>query len=173
MAGAGAGEGVSDLAHLVTNAAEAEANSRIVVLRLASLILRMRVGWTDLFGDFDTAAIALAVASIHSDRLLRADELAPEIRDLKVPLPEHLYGRCNIASIAAAANLNRETARRKIGKLIEAGFLVREGSDVRLAANLTQRGELIKLVRKQLDQVRKLADDLMRDGVIAYEGDGH
>ena len=160
------------MAHLVTNVAEAEANSRLVVLRLAALILRMRIGWSELFGDLETAAIAMAVASIHADRLLRQDDLPPEIRNLKFPLPEHLYGRCNIASIAAATNLNRETARRKIRKLEEEGFLISEGSNVRLAANLAQRGDLIELVRAQVDHVRKTADDLMRDGVIVYEGDG-
>jgi hypothetical protein len=161
------------MARLVTDACKAEANSRLVVLRLATLILRMRAGWAELFGDLDTAAIALAVASIHADRLLRAEDLSPEVRNLENPLPEHLYGRCNIASVAVAAGLNRETARRKIRKLEEAGILEREGSDVRLAANLSQRGDLLKLVRAQVDFLRKTADDLMRDGVIVLEDDGH
>ena len=161
------------MARLVTNASMAEANSRLVVLRLASLILRMRAGWAELFDDLDTAAIALAVASIHADRLLRDENVPPEVRNLKHPLPEHLYVRCNIASIAFAAGLNRETARRKIRKLEEAGILVSEGSDVRLAADLPQRADLISLVRAQVDFVRKTADELMRDGVIVYEGDDH
>lgn len=161
------------MARLLTDACKAEANSRLVVLRLATLILRMRAGWAELFGDLDTAAIAMAVASIHADRLLRDENLSPEVRSLETPLPEHMYGRCNIASVAVAAGLNRETARRKISKLVDAGILVREGSDVRLSAHLAQRGDLIKLVRAQVDHVRKTADELMRDGVIVYEGDSH
>lgn len=157
------------MARLVTDVAEAEARSRLVVLRLAALTLRMRTGWTDLFGDPDTAAIALAIASIHSDRLLREEKLLPELRNLATPLPEHLYGYCNIASVAVAAGLNRETARRKIRKLELDGVVVREGSNVRLASNLAQRGELIKLVRAQLDAVRRTADELMRDGVIVHQ----
>ncbi len=161
------------MARLLTDACKAEANSRLVVLRLATLILRMRAGWAELFGDLDTAAIAMAVASIHADRLLRDENLSPEVRSLETPLPEHMYGRCNIASVAVAAGLNRETARRKISKLVDAGILVKEGSDVRLSAHLAQRGDLIKLVRAQVDHVRKTADELMRDGVIVYEGDSH
>ncbi|WP_426265665.1 hypothetical protein [Sphingomonas sp. LHG3443-2] len=159
------------MARLLTDACKAEANSRLVVLRLATLILRMRAGWAELFGDFDTAAIAMAVASIHADRLLRDENVSPEVRSLEKPLPEHMYGRCNIASVAVAAGLNRETARRKISKLVDAGILEREGSDVRLSANLAQRSDLIKLVRTQVDHVRKTTDELMRDGVIVYEGD--
>ncbi len=161
------------MARLLTDACKAEANSRLVVLRLATLILRMRAGWAELFGDLDTAAIAMAVASIHADRLLRDENLSPEVRSLETPLPEHMYGRCNIASVAVAAGLNRETARRKISKLVDAGILVKEGSDVRLSAHLAQRGDLIKLVRAQVDHIRKTADELMRDGVIVYEGDSH
>lgn len=161
------------MARLLTDACKAEANSRLVVLRLATLILRMRAGWAELFGDLDTAAIAMAVASIHADRLLRDENVSPEVRSLETPLPEHMYGRCNIASVAVAAGLNRETARRKISKLVDAGILVKEGSDVRLSAHLAQRGDLIKLVRAQVDHVRKTADELMRDGVIVYEGDSH
>lgn len=44
---------------------------------------------------------------------------------------------------------------------------------MRLAANLSQRGDLLKLVRAQVDFLRKTADDLMRDGVIVLEDDGH
>lgn len=72
------------MARLVTDACKAEANSRLVALRLATLILRMRAGWAELFGDLDTAAIALAVASIHADRLLRAEDLFPEVRNLEI-----------------------------------------------------------------------------------------
>jgi hypothetical protein len=160
------------MARLVTDACKAEANSRLVVLRLATLILRMRAGWAELFGDLDTAAIALAVASIHADRLLRAEDLSPEVRNLENPLPEHLYGRCNIASVAVAAGLNRETARRKISKLESAGIVIREGADVRLAAGFTQREDLIRLVGAQLECLRRTADELLRDGVIVHQVEG-
>lgn len=155
------------MARLITDVAEAEARSRLVVLRLAGLTLRMRAAWTSFFGDPDTAAIALAIACIHAERLLREESLRPELRNLATPLPEHLYGPCNIASVAVAAGLNRETARRKIRQLEAEGIVVREGSSVRLASGLTQRGELIELVRAQLDSVRRTADELLREGVIA------
>lgn len=160
------------MAKLVTNDCRAEAHSRLVVLRLAALSLRLRANWSQLFGDPDTAAIALAIASIHADRLLRAEEVPADVRNLANPLPEDLYGRCNIASVAVAAGLNRETARRKIVKLEELGIVVREGADVRLSAGLTQRADLIELVRAQLDAVRKTADELLRDGVWMLEADG-
>lgn len=157
------------MTRLKTDTATAEARSRFVVLRLVALSLRLRAGWTEFFGDSDLAAIALAIASIQSDRLLREPNLLPELGNLATPLPEDLYGYCNISSIAVAAGLNRETTRRKIVRLEEAGLVVREGSNVKLASGLSQRGELIDLVRMQLEAVRKTVDELMRDGVIVQE----
>lgn len=152
------------MSRLVTDDTEAEAHSRLVILRLATLILRMRSGWTN-----DTAAIALAIASIHADKLLRDERLPHETRNLANALPEELYGNCNIASIAVAVGLNRETTRRKIIRLEEAGIVIRNGVNVRLASSLTQRGDLIRLVRDQLEVVRKTVDELIRDGVIKNE----
>lgn len=157
------------MARLITDASQAEARSRIVVLRLVALTLRMRANWTEFFGDPDSAAIALAVAAIQSDRILREPNLSPELGTLAMPLPEDLYGNCNIASVAVASGLNRETARRKIMKLEEAGIVVREGTKVRLASGLPQRGDLIDLVRAQLEAVRKTVDELLRDGVIVHQ----
>lgn len=163
------GQSVGDgVAKLVTVDAEANANSRVVALRLVALTLRLRTTWVQLFGDADSAAIALAIASIHADRLLRED-LPPDLRNLSYPLPEHLYRRCNVASIAVATGLNRETTRRKIKKLEQDGVVVREGSEVRLAAGLTQQDDLINTVRTQLDNVRRTADELLRDGVILHQ----
>ncbi len=124
------------MVHLLTDTAAAEARSRLVVLRLVALTLRLRAGWTDFFGDADLTAIVLSIASIQSDRLLREQDLTPELENLAMPLPEDLHGYCNIASIAVAAGLNRETARRKVAKLEQAGILVREGSNVKLASGL-------------------------------------
>ena len=159
------------MGRLVTNVPRAQDHSRLVVLRLAALSLRLRHNWTTFFEDNDTAAIALAIASINADRLLREEDLSPELRTLATPMPDELYGGCNIASIATAAGLNRETTRRKILKLEAAGIVQREGPNVRLAAGLSQREDLISLVRAPLDAVRRIADELMRDGVVVFEDD--
>jgi len=121
-----------------------------------------------LFGDADTAAIALAIASINAEQLLR-EKLPAELENLSVPLPDKLYRRCNINSIAVACGLNRETARRKILKLEQSGLLVRDGSEIRLSPGFTQRKEVREMVRLQLDELRKTADALLRDGVFVHQ----
>jgi predicted transcriptional regulator len=135
---------------------------------LAALTLRLRANWIKLFGDADTAAIALAIVAITADRLLR-EELEPGLENLAVPLPTDALASCNISSIAIASGFNRETARRKVDQLVDAGFLLREGGKIRLSQSLTQRAEAIAMVRQQVEDIRKAANDLLREGVLAIE----
>lgn len=89
-------------------ARKAEAKNRLVGIRLAMLTLRMRDNWIRLFGDHQTALIALAIIVIMSERLLRS-QLDPELESLVVPMPSEDLAKCNLSSIAAATGLNRET----------------------------------------------------------------
>lgn len=156
------------MVRLVTNPENASASSRLVGIRLATLTLRMRSNWIQLFGDADTAAIALAIVAITSERLLR-DELNPTLKNLAVPMPIEDFGSCNISSIATASGFNRETARRKVERLVQNGMVVREGAAIRLAPGFTQQPGVLNWVTTQLDELRKVTNELLREGVIELE----
>lgn len=151
---------------LVTDAENATSKSRLVGIRLAALSLRLRENWARLFGDADTAAIALAIVVIISERLMRV-ELDAELESLSVPMPTEALARCNISSIAAATGFNRETTRRKVDQLVKAGMVIKERSIIRLAPGFTQQEIAIEVVKAQLDEVRRAANDLLRLGVIS------
>ena len=69
--------------------------------------------------------------------------------------------------IAAATGINRETARRKVNKLIAAGLLERaEGGSIRFSPGFSQRQEPSAMTRAQLDALVRIANELMRDGVL-------
>lgn len=153
------------MVRLVTNNEVADARSRLVGIRLAALTLRLRSSWTELFGSADAAAIALAVVAISAERLLR-DTLDPELGNLNVQMPREAFGICNISSIAKAAGLNRETARRKVDELVSRGLLARNGSNIILAPGFSQQPAAIAMVRTQLDALRMAANELIREGVI-------
>lgn len=160
------GLAASVMPRLVTDEENAASKSRLVGIRLASLVLRIRTGWSGLFGDADTAAIALAIVAIVSERLLR-QELDPQLESLEVQMPVEALGCCNLSSISAASGVNRETVRRHINRLVKEGVVVREGASIRLTPGFTQKQEVIDLVRAQLEEVRRTADELLRAGVIA------
>ena len=150
---------------LVTKNEVAEAKSRLIGIRLATLTLRLRGSWTELFGSPDTAAIALAVVAISSERMLR-EALDPELGSLSVQMPSDAFGICNISSIAKATGFNRETARRKVDEMVQHGLLVREGSSITLAPGFSQQPAAIEMVRMQLDAIRMATNELIREGVI-------
>jgi len=156
------------MVRLRTPAENVTAKSRLVGIRLAVLTLRMRETWRHLFGDDDAALIALATVATNSDRMLRA-ALDPDLESLENALSIDDLSRCNVNSIVAATGLNRETARRKVVRLIEEGLLVREQGRLRLAPGFTQQRVTLETVRTQLDQLRRAVEDLIRLGAINFE----
>jgi hypothetical protein len=153
---------------LVVNQAEMDRKSRIVALRLVLLTLRCMENWKHDVDDYDRAMILVAVAAITAERLLRTDHSESHAA-LNEPLPPGLMARCNVSSIASATGLNRETTRRKVDSLIEKGLLVRlDNGTITFAPGVVQEQSTQALVRRQLEDVIRTANDLVRDGVLEF-----
>ena len=152
--------------HLVVDPEATEANSRLTGIRLALLASRWMENWRRGIGDGDKAMILLAVVAITGERLTRV-ELDDELKMLETPLPAELRGECNISSIAAATGLNRETTRRKVNALVEAGYLVRsEQGEIAFSSSVSGSDKTLKLMRKQLEAVTRFVNDALREGVV-------
>ena len=136
---------------LVVNSAEAEAQSRLIAMRMVSLTLRLMERWRGLVLDNDCAMIMMAVALINTESLTRTALVEHGIADIKNGVPPNLLRRCNISSVALATGLNRETTRRKVTHLVERGLLAR-GADghVYLHPELGIREEMAQTVQSQL-----------------------
>lgn len=145
---------------------EARAKSRLVAIRLASLTLRCMENWRREVGGYDEAMILVAVVSITSDRLLRT-ELPEDLKNLNAEIPTSQLGECNIASIAVATGLNRETVRRKVSRLVQDGYLSKnDNGRVGLTPGIVQEARALTLIRSQLDSIRKIAENLLNDGIF-------
>jgi hypothetical protein len=144
----------------------AAGNSRLTAIRLALLTARSVELWRRDVHDVPNAMIIVAVIAITSEKLLRGD-LPPEQRALENYLPLGELQRCNVASIAAATGLNRETARRRVERLIEAGSLIKTADgEIALPPARVQEPAALALVRKQLEAVTRFVNDALRDGVF-------
>lgn len=144
----------------------ARRKKRLVATRLALLTLRYMENWRRIAEDYDEAMIAVAVAAITTERLTRRS-LSENQMDLEHPLPRELYGNCNVQAIAHATGLNRETARRKINRLVEQGLLERVGPNaILLKPGFPQQKLVADLIDDQLEVFRRTADALLRDGVL-------
>ncbi|MEA3018191.1 MAG: hypothetical protein QOI38_2913 [Sphingomonadales bacterium] len=152
--------------HLLIDDDNAARNSRLTAIRLAILTARSVELWRRDVHDVQNAMIIVAVIAITSEKLLRAD-LPPEQRALENYLPLDELQRCNVASIAAATGLNRETARRRVEGLIKAGSLIKTaGGEIALPPERVQEPAALALVRKQLEAVTRFVNDALRDGIF-------
>ena len=146
------------------------ANSRLTAIRLALLTSRAMENWREGVGDNDSAMILLAVIAICGERLTRT-ELPERLRSVATALPPGLAAECNISSIAAATGLNRETTRRKVNALVEAGYLARSpDGEISYPTELQQDPATLDFVRRQLEAVARFANEAIRDGVLTAAG---
>lgn len=143
--------------------------SRVAGVAITAYTLRALEKWRANLGDYDSVMIMIAVIAISSDRLLRID-LPPEYRSLSVPVDPALIGKVNVASIAHATGLNRETARRKVNALIAQGNLARAADgDISLTPGLTQSDRIRDQARGQLGEIAAIANQLIKMGALAEE----
>lgn len=143
-----------------------QANSRLTAIRLALLTSRAMEHWRSGVGDNESAMILLAVVAITGERLTRI-ELPEDLCSVATPLPPGYAAGCNISSIAAATGLNRETTRRKVGALIDRGYLCRcPAGEICFPTDRQQDPATLEFLRKQLEAVARFANDAIRDGVL-------
>lgn len=146
--------------------AEAEGQSRVVAIRLASLTLRFMENWRREVGGHEEAMILLAMVAIIAERLLRTT-IPDELKDLRKPMPQNDLARCNIASIAEATGINRETVRRKLGKMVEQGNVVRQPDGAYLfSPEFMQQKRVIETIQLQLESLRGLTQCFIEDGIF-------
>jgi DNA-binding MarR family transcriptional regulator len=144
----------------------ADANSRLTTVRLALLTARMMELWRRGTRDSDTVMILVSVMAIAAERLTRT-ELPDDQKTLAQPLAREMMASCNVSSIAAATGLNRETARRRVNRLIQQGLLVRTAEgDIRFPPGALQRPATRDLIRQQLEAVTRFLNESLKDGVL-------
>lgn len=148
--------------------AKAEVQLRKIALHLAVSGLRVVEEYRRLFGeDNDRVMIILAVTASTLERTLRTDE-SGEFSDIRRVMPDEQIAPCNVASIAAATGLPRETARRKVKTLVDEGILRRDRRGaISFAVGVGQSPVVSKMLRKQAGEIARLATAFSEAGVIA------
>lgn len=143
-----------------------DVRGRTALFRSSSLTLRSMEYWRKILPDYETMAVLLAIIAIGVSNIAK-DEDKSDLRDLDRPLSNDELQKCNAASIAAATNLNRETVRRKVLKLIEMGLVSRESRDnIRVAPSVAQRSLARQLARAQTAAICSTVNALLKDGIL-------
>lgn len=151
----------------------AAAKSRLVHLSLLNLHLRFMENWRSaqihsagVVLDHDTLLVMMAMIVIAAERVLR-DELDPEFQCLAQQLPKSKLGKVNLSSIAAATGINRETVRRKVGALQEAGWVVRDKGGVRPVPGVLPADTLRNIIDAQVDALTRVVNQFAKWRVLS------
>lgn len=154
---------------LVIDPSAADRNSRVTGIRLAILLTRLMEQWRLGRHDAENALIVVAVIAITSEKLVRAG-LTADQRSLEEFLPLSKLQGCNVSSIAAATGMNRETVRRRVGRLIDDGSLIRtEAGEIALPPERVNDETALSLVRSQLEAVTRFMNETLRDGAVVID----
>ena len=131
------------------------------------MTLRLMERWREhLEVEMDEAMIILAVAVITMENFAQKSD-DPSLRDIHTEVPPDLLRTCNISSIAAATGINRETARRKVKALEQAGILITAGrGSVRLSPDHVHKVRTADLLTSQLQTLVSVTNDFMTDGIV-------
>lgn len=151
----------------------ADAKSRLAHVLLLALNLRFMENWRSVGTatgmaafDYQTIMILMAIIVIGGERLLRT-EIDPELQTLARRLPPTRISRANFSSIASATAINRETVRRKVKNLQQAGLVVRDEDGIRVAHGMVPFEVLRDVIDAQLEAITRTVNQLSRLGVLA------
>jgi hypothetical protein len=146
----------------------ADAQLRKIGLHLAISGLRIVEEYRQVYGDDnDRVMIILAVVASTLERAIRNDE-SGELSDLRLAVPDERMAPCNVASIAVATGLARETARRKVNALIADGILKRDRRGViGFVSGAGQNPVIYRMLRRQAGEIARLASVFSEAGIMA------
>src|SRR3954466_743114 len=117
----------------ITNERVAEKKSRLVLINLWALSMRLMENWrhgtADILRrmpDYETIMIIGAVIGIGGEKLVRT-EVDEDLKNLATTFPKDRLTKGNTSAVAAATGLKRETVRRKLSELLQNGLVVKTG----------------------------------------------
>ena len=120
-------------------------------------------------GDIDLAIVAGAASLAALEGAWRDPEFRREFANLDNIVGDRQRG-CNALSIAEATGLPRETVRRKMKRLVEAGFLVRRGTgDYIMQPGLVQTPPYRQMLNEASAHTLRFVNDCLEQGVFAVE----
>ena len=127
-------------------------------------LLRVMRAAGDTYGhDYEAILIYWSVVVASVGRYLRSDDLITLIES-GGPLPEEEHHPISARAIAEATGLPRETVRRKIAILVEAGHLVQDPRGVRTRPGLLeqrQNGQFVATATREIKRMGQAMETML------------
>lgn len=157
---------------VVTNPAKIDENWRVAVCSLMNLYLTMqRTMAASTPGGPTELLIYATVAVANVQRLMRERNIPKHLMGTD-PVPREWVVPISRNAVATASGLPRETVRRHVARMIEAGLLVDDPrGGVSLPSGVIQQRNLEPFLEGMLTNFARSVDELLRIGVIQVQTD--
>lgn len=147
-------------------------NSRIFAVafvRFFQQICRLQMALFD--GDISLALVAGTVAIANVETRMRDPAFRQVFSRVDTVIDIDQQRGCNVLSVAESTLLPRETARRKMNRLVEMGILVRRGvGDYVMHPHILQSEPFLALFRALSRETLRLANECLDTEIFATTG---
>jgi hypothetical protein len=149
---------------------EGPANSRMFVYLTGNYLHRIERERRELyFGDLDLALVAEIIGTAGVEPGMRDAAYRQKHKDFAAAIPVDEQRAVNASSIAVATGMPRETVRRKIAKLLAAGFVVeKEPARYVLRPGILLEPERQAAFARGIEQTVRFVNELLENGVIRW-----
>lgn len=114
-------------------------------------------------GDATSAFVMIAVMNANLDHIDRDPELARGFARFSTPVPDEARVPVSALSIAGRLGLPRETVRRRLAQLVEAGRCLQDAKGFYVPMRVLAAGERREVALQGLAAARRLRRDLLAE----------
>lgn len=147
---------------------------RVAMFALTNLFLSMHRSFTGHEGSSPTVVLIYCTVSVGNIQKLMRQRTVPNEWTATATLPRELIVPMSRSAIASATGLPRETVRRHISQMIEAGMLVEDprGGVTVVPGSIQGRG-LETLLEPLITEFARTTETLLRADVIDVQRNGN
>jgi predicted transcriptional regulator len=149
--------------------AEGPAATRTFALVMLNFLHRMDEIRREAYGeDLNTAAVGEAVGMVASEPKRRDPEFREKFRDFRVIIGVEGQQPSNALSIANAAGLPRETARRKLQQLEKRGILMKKDGGYIMTPGFIQTPKNLALADRSMREAVHFINECFNFGLVRW-----
>ena len=141
--------------------------SRLISYFVTEFILRSAEGVSGLYDyDYEAAILFMTISNRNAEKVMSDPKLREIYGTYQATIPPEHTLLISRMALARATGLPRETVRRKVGKLIEKGWVIELPGGLRAHPDLNRYPDYIAVIEPQAQNLRRLFTMLLTTGAL-------
>ncbi|MBS0472245.1 MAG: hypothetical protein JSR60_14330 [Proteobacteria bacterium] len=142
-------------------------HSRAIAHFITEFILRCAHTISGAFqNDYEAAILFLTISNRNSEKVMSDPALRQRYGSYTATIPDEHVLLINRMALARATGLPRETVRRKVGRLVEKGWVIEQAGGLRIRPDINRDAGYIAILEPQAQNLRRLFTMLVTSGAL-------